>query len=455
MFKRNHASPPMDMCNGPMLGKIIRYALPLMVSGVLQLLYNSADMAIVGRFAGKEALAAVGSTSELIALIVTLFIGLSTGSSIITARFWGARDHEGVARAVHTSIAVACVSSVILLGLGVTCSPLFLTWMGTPADVLPGASLYMRIYFAGIPFNLLFNFGSALLQATGDTKRPLYFLTLAGLINVLLNLFFVVVCHMAADGVALATVLSQAVSAVMVIYTLLRADGSLRLEPRKLRIHGPILKEMARIGLPSGMNAGMFAIANVLIQSAVNSFGSAVMAGNAAACNLEAFIWACMNAVFNADMTFTSQNMGARKPDRVKRAGRTCILLAMGVGGGLGVMLYFFGPVLLTLYNSEPHVVEMGMAHLRATAFFFFAAAGMDSFAHHLRGMGSSIFPMIVSLLGVCVFRIVWLYTAFAAHPTLETLFFCYPISWTLTMIALGIANIIMSRRVLPRLAQA
>lgn len=451
MFGQKRVRPEMDMCNGPTLGNLIRFSIPLMVSGILQLLYNAADMAVVGQFAGKEALAAVGSTGSLINLIVTLFIGLSTGASIVVARCWGARDHQGVTQAVHTAITVACVSSLFLMGVGIAFSPTFLGWMGTPDDVMPGASLYMRIYFAGMPFNLLYNFGSAILRAVGDTKRPLYFLTVSGLINVLLNLLFVIGFGMAVDGVALATVISQVVSAVLVLLSLLHANSSIRLQPKMLCIHKAPLLEMVRIGLPSGMNGAMFSIANVLIQSTINSFGSIAMAGNAAACNLEGFIWTAMNAVYQADMTFTSQNIGARKPERVRRIGWQCFGIVVDIGIVLGIILYFFGPQLLTIYNSDPAVIEMGMVRIRITAFFCFAAGGMDAFAYHLRGMGLAIFPMVTSLMGVCVFRIAWLYTFFAANPTLGTLFWSYPISWLLTMAFLCVANAYVTRTVLPK----
>jgi len=450
LFKR-HQRPPLDMCSGPMLGNMFRFAMPIMASGLLQQFYNTMDMTVVGQFAGKEALAAVGSTGSLIALIVNLFMGLSVGASVAVARAWGARDHERISQATHTAITTAGLCGFVLILIGFFFAKTCLIWMGTPADVLPGATLYVQIYFAGMPFNLVYNFGSAILRASGDSKRSLYFLAISGLVNVLLNLLFVIGFHMSVDGVALATVISQAVSAVLVIQNLRHATTSIRLQPRRLRIHKEPLLEMIRIGVPSGIQASLLSLSNVLIQSTLNSFGSTAIAGNSAAANLENYLWTSMNGFHQANTTFTSQNLGAKHPERVRRAGYLGIGLAAATGILAGFLLNFGGPTLLALYNSDPAVIETGMVRLRILAPFCCFSGLYNGFAVHLRGMGYSVYPMFASMIGICLFRTLWLYTFFAASPTLNTLYWVFPLSMLLSTLLLLPVDLHISYRVMPR----
>lgn len=327
----------MDMCSGPLTGKMLRFALPLMLSGILQLLFNAADIIVVGRFAedGNTALASVGSTGALINLIINVFIGLSTGANVVVSRSFGARNHDSVDRAVHTSITVAAISGVVVGIFGFLCCGTFLGWMDTPATVLPGATLYMKIYFCGLPAVMLYNFGASILRAVGDTRRPLIYLTIAGAVNVLLNLVFVIGFHLDVAGVALATVLSQCVSCFLVLRCLIVNGGTVKLTPRRLGIHKAEMLQIARIGLPAGIQGSLFSISNVLIQSSINSFGEVVVAGNAAASNIEGFVYTSMNAFHHATMTFTSQNVGASKPDRVRQVAVHGIVMVTIVGAVL------------------------------------------------------------------------------------------------------------------------
>ena len=439
------------MTNGPLLMKMVRFSIPLILTGVLQLLYNAADIVVVGRFAGPQALAAVGSTSSLINLLVNVFMGLSVGASVVVAKAWGARDHQSVARTVHTAITLAAIGGIVLTIVGFCFSGAFLAWMGTPLDVLPGATLYMQIYFAGMPFNLLYTFSAAILRAVGDTKRPLYFLTLAGLVNVVLNLLFVIVLHMSVDGVALATIISQAISMVLALRCLMHADTSIRLMPGELRIYKKPFLQIIQVGLPAGIQGSLFSISNVLIQSAVNSFESVAMAGNAAAANLEGFVYTAMNSVYQADITFASQNMGAGKPQRVKRILWLCLGLVTFIGGTTGGALYLFGEPLLSIYNGDPQVIQFGMRRLAVISLTYFTCGWMDVMVGQMRGIGCSLLPMVVSLTGACLLRVVWIYTLFAANPTPECLFISYPISWVLTSCTHLICYFIVRKKHLPQ----
>lgn len=326
----------MDMCSGPILSKILAFALPLMLSGILQLLFNAADIVVVGRFAGSEALAAVGSTSSLINLIINMFIGLSIGANVVAARSYGARDAEAVSETVHTAVFSALVGGVILIFAGILLARPMLTLMGTPDDVIDQSALYMQIYFIGMPAFMLYNFGAAILRAIGDTKRPLYFLTLAGVVNVVFNLIFVIVFKMGVAGVALATIISQIISAALITLCLIKTEGPCHLDIKQLKFHKKSLMEMLRIGLPAGLQGTIFNISNVLIQSSVNSFGSLVMAGNTAASNIEGFVYTAMNAVYQTSLSFTSQNMGAKEFKRVDKVLVQCLLVVAVVGIVLG-----------------------------------------------------------------------------------------------------------------------
>lgn len=432
-MKTQKRSFEMDMCNGPLLGKILLFSIPLMLSGILQLLFNAADIVVVGRFVGHQALAAVGSTSSLINLLVNVFIGLSVGTNVLVANYYGAKKETMVSETVHTSVltSLICGSFLILVGLFLA-GPL-LTLMGTPDDVLDQATLYMRIYFAGMPVILLYNFGAAILRAIGDTRRPLYFLLAAGVINVFLNLLFVTRLHMGVAGVALATVLSQVISAALIVYTLIKSEGCFRLEPGKLRITPARLRQMIRIGLPAGMQGAIFSISNVLIQSSINSFGSVAMAGSTAASNIEGFVYTSMNALHQTALSFTSQNYGAGKINRINRILFLCLGCVTAVGLLMGNLAYFFGPQLLGIYSSDPEVISYGLIRMSLICIPYFICGVMDVMVGSLRGLGYSVMPMLVSLTGACGLRILWIFTVFQWSRSLETLFLSYPISWGIT----------------------
>ena len=436
-----------NMCEGPLLGKMLLFAFPLMLSSILQLLFNAADVIVVGRFAGSEALAAVGSTSALINLLINLFTGLSIGANVLVARYLGARDWENTTETVHTAVTVSLVSGVLLIFIGLFLSEPLLRMMGTPEDVLDKASLYMKIYFAGMPAFMLYNFGAAILRSIGDTQRPLYFLVIAGIINVLLNLFFVIVCEMGVAGVAIATVASQVVSAVMVLLCLLKLDGMCRVELKKLHINKDKLLGMLRVGLPAGLQGCIFSISNVLIQSSINSFGSVAMAGNTAAANLEGFSYAAMNAIYQTALSFTSQNMGAKQYKRINQITVRSMALVLVIGMTIGWSIFLLGEPLLGIYSSSSEVIEYGMIRMKFIFTVHFLCGMMDVMVGCLRGMGYSIMPMIVSLTGACAFRVIWILTIFAARPTLGTLYISYPISWLLTMSVHLICYIVVKRR--------
>ena len=425
------------MTSGPMLKNILMFAGPLMLTGILQLLFNAADMIVVGQYSGPQALAAVGSTSSLINLLINVFMGMSVGASVVVAQRWGARDQGAVSRAVHTAITVALASSVVVGAIGVIFAKPLLRMMGNPDDVIDLAALYMRIYFLGMPVNLLYNFGAAVLRAIGDTKRPLYYLFIAGVANVALNLLLVLVFHMSVDGVAIATVVSQTISAVLVILCLIRSHNAIHLDFRRLKVHPKELKAIVRIGLPAGLQGSLFSISNVLIQSSVNSFGSIAMAGNAAASNLEGFVYTSMNSIYQADMTFASQNYGAGKYDRVRKVMWICLITVVVIGFSLGMLFLAFGTPLLSMYNSDPEVIRYGLMRMGVIMPIYFLNGLMDTMAGQLRGIGRSVMPMIVSLTGACLLRIVWIFTIFSIpeYHTLTVLYLSYPISWGVTFL--------------------
>lgn len=426
----------MDMCNGPILSKVLVYAFPLMLSGVLQLLFNAADVIVVGRFAGSQSLAAVGSTSSLINLLVNVFIGLSVGVNVLVAQYYGAKSEEDVSETVHTAIAISLISGVILIFVGLIASRPLLELMGTPDDVIDKSTIYMQIYFAGMPVVMLYNFGSAILRAIGDTRRPLYYLTAAGVINVVLNIFFVTQLHMDVAGVALATVLSQVISAGLVVKCLMNSEGCLKLRLRDLRVNRFKLKRIVKVGLPAGMQGAVFSISNVLIQSSVNSFGSIVMAGNTAAQNIEGFVYTSMNAVYQTNLSFTSQNYGGRKYSRIRKICFICMGVVTVVGLVVGLSAYLGGEMLLGIYSSDPEVIHYGLKRLSYIASLYFICGIMDSMVGTIRGLGYSILPMIVSLTGACALRVLWIYTVFQWNRTLDILYISYPVTWTVTAIA-------------------
>lgn len=424
-----------DMCNGPLLSKILVYAVPLIVSGILQLLFNAADMVVAGRFAGNAALGAVGATSSLINLLINVFIGLSVGSNVLVAHFYGANRKEELGQTVHTSIALSLISGVVLGIAGFLLASPLLSLMGTPEDILPHAVIYMQIYFIGVPGMLLYNFGSAILRAVGDTKRPLYYLLFAGVVNVILNLFFVIVMKIGVAGVALATILSQFISAGMVIRCLIKEEGDYRLNIRAIRLYPDKVMRILRVGLPAGFQGAVFSISNVLIQSSVNSFGSIAVAGNTAAQNLEGFVYNAMNSFHQTALSFTSQNMGAKKMDRVKKIMWICVGCVTVTGMAMGFAGLYFADGLLSIYSADSQVIDYGYQRLLIIFSTYFLCGVMDVLVGSIRGMGYSIMPMIVSLLGACGLRVVWIFTVFAHFRTPEILYTSYPVTWTITLL--------------------
>lgn len=426
-----------DLTSGPLTIKIIKFIIPLMLTGILQLLYNAADSIVVGHYDGSSALAAVSSVGALINLLVNAFMGLSVGAAVVVAQDYGAKDYEGVSKTVHTSYLISIIGGIVVGAIGLIFSRQFLIWMGSPEDVLPLSTEYLMIYFIGTPANMAYNFGASILRSIGDTKRPLYFLTISGLVNVVLNLVLVIVFHMGVAGVAYATIISQILSAVMVIVYMMKSKDCVRFVPKKMRIHGDKLKKMLYIGLPAGFQGTVFSLSNVVIQSAVNSFGSLVMAGNGAASSLEGFTYTAMNSVYQASLTFVGQNVGAKKYDRINKVQGVCLVLVTIIGLVFGVTTYCLGEPLLSIYlPNDPEAIPYGIIRMSYIALPYFLCGMMEVMVGGQRGMGMSFIPMINALLGSCVLRIIWISTVFAADPTLFTLYISYPISWAVTTLA-------------------
>ena len=424
-----------DMCNGPLLSKILAYSVPLIASGILQLLFNAADMVVAGRFAGSVALGAVGATSSLINLLINVFIGMSVGSNVLVAHFFGANRAKELGQTVDTSIEHSLISGVVLGIAGFLLASPLLSLMGTPDDILPHAVIYMQIYFIGVPGMLLYNFGSAILRAVGDTKRPLYYLLSAGVINVILNLFFVVVMQIGVAGVALATIISQFISAALVIRCLIKEEGDYHLDIRAIRLYPDKVMRILRVGLPAGFQGAVFSISNVLIQSSVNSFGSIAVAGNTAAQNLEGFVYNAMNSFHQTALSFTSQNMGAKKMDRVKKIMWICVGCVTVTGMVMGFTGLYFAKDLLSIYSTDSQVIAYGYQRLLIIFASYFLCGVMDVMVGSIRGMGYSIMPMIVSLLGACGLRVVWIFTVFTFYRTPQVLYISYPVTWTVTFL--------------------
>ncbi|MBD5149880.1 MAG: MATE family efflux transporter [Oscillibacter sp.] len=425
----------LDMIHGPLAGKILLFALPLMASSILQLLFNAADVVVVGRYAGKEALAAVGSTTSLINLLVNLFVGFSVGTNVVVARDLGAGRNENVQAGVHTAVSIALISGVILAGLGVSLARTLLVWTSSAPDVIGLAAIYLRVYFCGMPVNMLYNFGAAILRAEGDTRRPLYFLAIAGVTNVALNLLFVIVFQMSVAGVALATIISQGVSAVLVLGCLVKDQGPLHLDPKKLRIDKRMMGQIMRVGLPAGFQGIVFSLSNVVIQSSINSFGStAIIAGSAASNNIEGFVYVSMNAFHQTAMTFTSQNYGAGECRRVDRILGMCLSYVVAVGLALGGLVVLLGHPLVSIYApGEEEVVAQAVLRLRCICLPYCLCGVMDVMVGVLRGLGHSVVPMIVSMVGVCGVRLVWVATVFQVYHTPQILYLSYTVSWVIT----------------------
>lgn len=445
-MKKNYE---IDMCNGPITGKMLRFALPLMLSSMLQLLFNAADIITVGKFGSEHSLAAVGSNTALINLLTNLFIGLSIGANVLVARFYGAKNGEELNETVHTAMLLSLISGLILTVTGVIFARYFLIWMKTPAEILDLATTYLKIYFLGMPAMMIYNFGSAILRAIGDTKRPLYFLASAGVINIILNILLVVVFRLDVKGVGIATVISQTVSAILIIRCLAKSNGDIKLEFKKLRFSRGKIGAILRIGLPAGLQGSIFSLSNVVIQSSVNIFGPVVVKGNSAAQNLEGFVYFSMNAFHHATLSFTSQNMGANKYDRLGKILKNGLCLAILFGAGFGGTVILFGRNLLSIYTNDSAAISAGMTRLYIITGTYTLCGIMDVMVGAIRGIGYTVLPTIVSLIGACALRLVWLATVFRIPKfhTINTVYLSYPITWLVTIIAHVICYIIIRKK--------
>ena len=442
-FRKNE----IDLTEGKYLPKLIRFALPIMVTGVLQLMFNAVDSMVVGQFVGDGALAAVTSTGALITLIVNLFLGISVGSNVLAAQYYGAKREKDVTEVLHTSVVLSLILGIVVLLIGQFFSRTFLNWMGSPDDVIDDAALYLKIYFIGAPFSLLYNFSAAILRAAGDTKHPLIFLTIGGVLNVFLNLFCVLVLHLGVEGVAIGTIVSQFVSAVLVTVYYFSGKAPVRLVLKDLKISWKKLKTILMIGIPAGVQSIMFSISNVIIQSAVNSFGKIILAGNGAANQIDNITYTAMQSVAQTSINFVGQNVGAKKYDRIRRGLWILLGMVSAVGLVFGGGMYLLGPQLLGIFTSTPESIEAGMLKLLFLGVPYFIGGIMDTLAGAVRGLGTSIAPMVVAILGTCVLRVVWIMTVFQQYHTLESLFVTYPISWAVSAVGHGVCFLILFRR--------
>lgn len=446
----------LNMLEGPLFSSIVSYTIPIILTSILQLLFNAADMIVVGRYCGSVSVAAVGATGSITNLIINLFIGLSVGAGVTVAHALGSKQDEEAHRTIHTAVPTALVCGVILTVIGVRYAETFLRLMDTPESVLPLSTVYMRIYFGGIAFTMVYNFCASILRATGDTKNPLFFLTIAGIVNVVLNVIFVRLLNMNVAGVALATVISQGISAVSMVVILMRRTDACKLVLSKMRFHRVQLLKMIQIGLPAGIQGSLFNISNVLIQSSVNSFGDVFMSGNAAAQNIEGFVYVCINSFSQTSVNFVGQNHGAHQYNRVKQTLWICLGCVAVVGISLGSLAYAFAPKLLSIYITDSaEAISYGIIRISFICLFYFLCGMMDVTTGALRGMGASIAPMLISVLGICGIRIVWIYTIFRLPQfhTPQVLYFSYPMSWMITF-AIQLAVFFMVFRKRQRAAQ-
>lgn len=431
-MKKSHS---IDMCSGSLADKLLLFALPLMASSLLQLLFNAADVVVVGRAVGPEALAAVGSNTSLINLMINLFVGLSVGTNVVVSRDLGAGRHDNVCRSVHTAMTLAMASGVTMMIFGTMMARRLLEWMSSPTDVIDLATVYLRIYFLGMPANLVYNFGAAILRAQGDTQRPLYFLTFAGVVNVVLNLIFVLGCRLGVAGVALATIIAQYISAGLVVRCLMREQGPLHLELKQLGLTKKVVIQIVKVGLPAGFQGVVFSLSNVVIQSSLNSFDDPVLvAGSAAGSNIEGFVYVTMNAFHQAAISFVGQNYGAAKCDRVDRVAWQCVCFAALFGIAFGNLAYMFGAPLAGIYApGKPDVVNQALVRMLYICCPYFICGMMDTLVGVLRGLGSSMIPMVTSILGACGLRLLWVAYVFPRYRTPACLYLSYPVTWTIT----------------------
>lgn len=425
-------SNEIDVTKGNLIANIFIFSLPIMAMNILQLLFNAADMIVVGRFAGVEPFAAVGATGPLINLIINLFMGLSVGTVVVVSQEFGAGDSKGVVESVHTSILFSIILGIFVMVLGLFIYEPLLVLMGTPEEILPLASLYIKIYFFGLPAAMVYNFCASILRAVGDSKNPMYFLVIGGIVNVILNLIFVIVFHMSVAGVAFATVISQYLSMVLILIFLYRHEGLIRFKPKYLRLEWEKLVQIFRIGFPAGMQGLLFSISNTVVQSSINSFGTTTIAANTAALNVEGFVATTTNAYYNAAITFTGQSMGAKKYDTIDSVAKVCTALIFATWLILGSLVIIFGRPLLSIFNSDPEVLNLGMHRIFIMMSLYFTCAFMNVFPGITRGMGYSILPMLCTLVGACLLRIVWIYSVFKWYPTITVLYLCYPVTWSI-----------------------
>lgn len=447
MIKEMNKSQDMDMLNGGLLRKILVFALPLALSSMLQQLFNSADVAVVGRFAGSQALAAVGSNEAVISLLINIFVGLSVGANVTVAKYYGQGDKKNVSHSVHTSILVAVISGLFLIVFGFFMTKILLEMMGTPQDVIDLAGVYLRIYFVGMPFVMVYNFGSAILRSVGDTKRPLMCLIVAGILNVILNLFFVVVCQLSVAGVAIATVISNMTSSGMILYIIIHEKRDIHVDLKKLTIDKGILLEIIKIGVPAGVQGMVFSISNVCIQASINSFGSTAVAGSAAGLNFEFFAYFLLNAFTQAAVTFTSQNFGAKQYVRCIRIARVCSLTAIVSTTALCIIFLIFDDSFISIYTADTAVKQYGIIRMKYVLSLEFLNVIVDVISGSIRGMGYSALPAVIAIVGVCGFRLLWVGTVFQKYHTFETLLAVYPISWMLTCAAMVTVFFLISRK--------
>ncbi len=453
-----------DMLQGRLLPNILLYALPLIASSLLQLLYNAADLIVVARFSGGTALAAVGSTGPLVNLIINVFVGVSVGAGVAIARAFGAGNQKEIHESVHTAMGFSVIGGLVTMVIGLVIAPYALQWMGSPPEVIGQSTLYLRIYFLGMPAMMIYNFGSAVLRSVGDTRRPLYILTLSGLVNVILNLVLVIKFHLDVAGVAIATTVSQVISATLVVICLVRAEGPYRYRIRKTHIYKKPLLEMLRLGIPAGLQGSIFSISNIIIQSSINSFGAAAVAGSAASGNIEGFVYVAMNTMYQTCMAFTAQNVGARNPKRLKPILFACLGLVTVIGIGLGLCVFAFREPLLTLYTSasavegvvsNADILARGTERLAVIATTYFLCGIMEVFVGAMRGMGSSWTPMLVSIAGVCGIRIVYIFTVFSFwYHSLPSLYLSYTLSWIVTATIHGVCCYVKLRKTVREMAK-
>lgn len=472
MKPKNHRpkeKPPkkrLDMTEGPVVGKVARFAVPLILTGILNLLYNAADLIVVGRFTGSDALAAVGATGSLNNLLINIFIGISTGAGVVAAQCFGAKEDDEVNKVLHTSVITAVCGGFLLMAIGLLFAKPLLTLMGTPSSILDQSALYMNIIFLGVPGNLTYNYCASVLRSSGDTKRPLLFLAISGAVNVTLNLILVIVFHLGVAGVAIATIISQYLSAVMILFYLSRQSGALRFSLKHLKFNGGKFRQILAVGIPCGIQGSLFSISNVLIQSSINGLdellvgGSGiVVAGNSAGANIEGFVYTSMNALYQACVTFTGQNVGARKPERILRVLGACLFVLFVVYAVVGGVVMIFREQLLSLYvdsaeQNAAEVIAYGVRRIAIVCSTYFLCGSMDVIVGSLRGMGKTLTPAIVSLLGACGLRIVWIYTVFRYWHTLESLYISYPVSWLVTATVQFILCVVVQKQMKKRVEQ-